>query len=63
MKILAIDPGPTDSAYVIINDEDMKPVYLMKRPNEEVRDVIRNYKYDWLVVEEVIARKWAGREV
>lgn len=39
MKILAIDPGNTESAYVVI-DENMKPIDFGKVKNHEILDVI-----------------------
>jgi len=41
MKIIAIDPGNVESAYVII-DEDMKPFEFGKVKNEELIPIIDN---------------------
>lgn len=39
MIILAIDPGPTESAYVLLND-DLKPCKFGKVPNEHLLELI-----------------------
>ena len=37
-RILAIDPGPTESAYIIIDTLDCRPLNFGKIPNLELRD-------------------------
>lgn len=38
MKLLAIDPGPVESAYVVIDTDDCQPISFGKLPNEELQD-------------------------
>lgn len=40
MRVLAIDPGNTESAYALI-DADHRPVHFDKLPNEELRSALR----------------------
>ena len=40
-RVLAIDPGNTDSAYVL-TDHDHRPVQFAKLPNPELRSLLRN---------------------
>lgn len=57
MKILAIDPGPVKSAYVIMKD-DLKPQEFGIVPNEELLEVISGicfYEKGTQVVIEMIA--------
>ena len=61
--ILAIDPGTTESAYVICG-EDYKPLYIGKVKNGEMLEIIENYDYDELVIEMIASYGMAvGREV
>jgi hypothetical protein len=39
------------------------PLKFKKTYNERVRKIIKKAAYDYLVIEECIARKWAGREI
>lgn len=39
MNILAIDPGPKESAYVVL-DENLKPIEFGKIPNDELNEKI-----------------------
>ena len=36
MNLLAIDPGSTDSAYVVIDQDSLKPLAFKKVPNEQL---------------------------
>ena len=63
MIILAIDPGPKASAYCYVESKGYKPKHIGKVLNSELRDIVRNGVYEQLVIEECIARKWAGREI
>lgn len=40
MKIMAIDPGNTESAYVIMDGETCKPLYFAKVPNASLLSTI-----------------------
>jgi len=63
MRILAIDPGPAESAWVLM--ENLK----IKQSNKEANDDIRQsleydyWDHDILAMEEIVGRKWAGREI
>lgn len=54
MTILAIDPGNTESAYVVI-DEDRRPISFAKMPNEQLRRQLemRELVADAVVIEMV----------
>ena len=47
-RVLAIDPGPTESAYVVI-DGDRRPLFCGKVPNGELREMLlhRVVLTDW----------------
>ena len=54
-RVLAIDPGNTESAYVL-TDHDHRPVKFAKAPNEEIRSELRNLiPYADVVAIEMIA--------
>ena len=63
MLILAIDPGPAESAWVLM--ENLKIKECRKEINENVREGLFHdaWTHDVLAMEEVIGRKWAGREI
>ena len=67
MKILAIDPGNEQSAYVIMEDADFRPQAFGKVDNEEIRDIImrtRGLDVDRVVIERVASYGLAvGREI
>jgi hypothetical protein len=46
MKIFAIDPGNTNSAYCVIDSETLRPIEFEKLPNEELRKIIRERKFE-----------------
>ena len=54
MNILAIDPGSTESAYCIMNDE-YKPLWSAKRDNDELLTrlpvLINGYNVEYVVIE------------
>lgn len=53
MKLLAIDPGSTHSAYVVV-DDDLTPIWFDKIPNEELlADSRWLYTSDEVVIEMV----------
>lgn len=58
MKILAIDPGCTESAYVVI-DEKLKPIefgkYINENVRQETRRFIKKYGQDLHIVIEMVA--------
>lgn len=41
---MAIDPGPTESAYAIISNRDLSPVEFGKIPNDQLRDRLARYR-------------------
>ena len=41
LKVLGIDPGNAESAYVIIDSESLKPEYVAKVDNELLREIIK----------------------
>lgn len=46
MRVLAIDPGNTYSAYCVVDVETLRPLDFAKIPNEYLRDYIRNFKFE-----------------
>ena len=42
--IFAIDPGPVESAYVVL-DRDLRPIYFDKRANEIILELVTGNKY------------------
>ena len=50
MRTLAIDPGNTESAYVLI-DDDYRPIEFAKVPNEAVRDWLHDCP--WLPLDRI----------
>ena len=46
MRVLAIDPGNTESAYVII-DADCRPLDFGKLPNRDLLAAIQAYRGEW----------------
>ena len=55
MRILSIDPGPTESAYVILDPANMNPIVFAKIPNEQLLDSLREAFYVDSVVIEMVA--------
>ena len=60
-KILAIDPGPTRSAYVILADG--QPTATEKLPNEEVLAIAAEWRGDVTVIEWITVASIAGAEI
>jgi len=63
---MAIDPGPKESAWIKINmslEALYRPEMLGYSTNRVVRNLLKIEHYDRLVIEECIARKWAGRSI
>ena len=50
-RILAIDPGNIESAYVLMDSETYKPIEFGKVENNRMLDLIFNYVYDDFVIE------------
>lgn len=50
-RILAIDPGNIESAYVLLNGESYNPIEFDKSYNEDVIEKINYYNFDVLIVE------------
>lgn len=64
MIILAIDPGPAESAYVLIDSADCRPRRHGKAINDELVRVISTTAYDQLAVEMIASYGMAvGAEV
>jgi len=66
VRILAIDPGPVESAYVIIRAGDCRPLDFGKIPNSALRKLARygDYPHDRAVIEMVASYGMAvGAEV
>lgn len=64
MKILAIDPGNTESAYCVIDSETYKPVEFGKIENERISLGMRFAEYDLLVIEMIASYGMpVGKEV
>jgi hypothetical protein len=63
MRILAIDPGPVESAWVMM--ENLKIVQSGKEECETLRKGLDHdyWDHDVLAMEEIVGRKWSGREV
>lgn len=68
MRVLAIDPGPVESAYVVIDPDDCAPLDFGKVPNDKLRTLIttgsERVEADRVVVEMVASYGMAvGAEV
>lgn len=46
MKIFAIDPGNTESAYCVVDAETLRPLDFAKLPNEDLRAIIKDYHFE-----------------
>lgn len=53
MKILAIDPGTTESGVAIIEMPEFRLGMFGKLPNEKVFDAVRIYQFDEVAIEKV----------
>lgn len=53
MRLLSIDPGPTESAYVIIDTTDCQPLSFGKISNHELRNLITTAP-DWFEADKVV---------
>lgn len=53
MRLLAIDPGSTHSAYVLIGTEDLAPLWFDKIPNEEMLGLRWLATADQIVIEQI----------
>jgi hypothetical protein len=64
VRILAIDPGTTESGYALIEYATARPVMADKVPNEKMLQVLYSADYDLLVIEMVASYGMAvGQEV
>ena len=64
MKILAIDPGTTESAYVIMDSETYKPLEFGKIENIKILDIIINNDFSEVVIEMISSYGMAvGKEI
>lgn len=46
MKVFAIDPGNTESAFCLLDAGTLKPLRFGIVPNKELRDIIRAHRFD-----------------
>jgi len=46
MRVFAIDPGNIGSAYCVIDAETLKPLEFAKVSNNELRQIIRDWKFE-----------------
>ena len=46
MRVFAIDPGNTQSAYCVVDTETLRPLEFAKIPNEELRERIKDFRFD-----------------
>ena len=64
MRILAVDPGPTESAYALLDSATRRPLVVAKLPNAQVAAVLEAGDFDLAVVEMVASYGMAvGAEV
>lgn len=69
MRVLAIDPGNTDSAFCLVGSDTLRPLTFAKLPNAEVLAIVRSLPTaivdaDVVVIERVASYGMAvGREV
>jgi hypothetical protein len=62
--IIAIDPGPKESGYVLIpNEWEMFPESFGKIDNDALGILLSEQVKGDIVIEKPVCRKWAGREV
>lgn len=60
MTVLAIDPGDTQSALVIVNDRFNTIEHHEKSPNEEILEICRRQRHDIFAVEILEDRGFGG---
>lgn len=46
MRVFAIDPGNTQSAYCVVDVKTLRPLEFAKLPNEELRERIKDFRFD-----------------
>lgn len=46
MRVFAIDPGNTQSAFCVVDAETLRPLEFAKIPNEELRERIKDFRFD-----------------
>ena len=46
MRVFAIDPGNTESAYCVVDVATRRPLQFDKVPNAELRSLIREYRFE-----------------
>jgi hypothetical protein len=51
MKLLAVDTGTKQSAYVIVDSKTYEPIYMAKVPNDDLMQTVRHTYYEDAVVE------------
>lgn len=52
MRLLAIDPGSTHSAYVVV-DDDLEPIWFDKIPNQELIESTHLHTVNHVVIEQI----------
>lgn len=61
MRILAIDPGNTESAYCLIDTKTYKPLEFGKIENNSLRVGMYNTDYDMLIIEMIASYRDGSR--
>lgn len=46
MRVFAIDPGNTESAYCVVDVETLRPLEFAKLPNEDLRTAIKAFSFE-----------------
>lgn len=46
MRVFAIDPGNTESAYCVVDAKTLRPLEFAKLPNEELREIIKAFPFE-----------------
>ncbi|MBQ9733939.1 MAG: hypothetical protein IJV74_06870 [Clostridia bacterium] len=46
MRVFAIDPGNTESAFCVIDADTLRPLVFDKVPNEQLREYIIDFRFD-----------------
>jgi hypothetical protein len=60
MRILAIDPGSEQSAYLLLDDGVPQVGYFAKIPNEELLGAIRGYSFRAMLKASLVVIEWTA---